>query len=247
MTAAQPLPQSSINLWAGLLMYTGRLFDTQIHRHHAVQMVVSLGKAFEYEDEEGVRTCDIVVVGANVPHRIKSPDGSVFLVLADPHSVLAVALERSTDTLLPQLRAVAGTHVDQQKDSLLRALGLGHDSELALLMDQRIARVLDHVEKKGAKRVSLAELAAVACLSPSRFAYLFKRHVGLPVRRYVLWQRLMHAVQCFAHGASLTEAAHEAEFSDQAHLARTVKAHFGLSVRDLKNSQFVQVRCHKGC
>ena len=51
---------------------------------------------------------------------------------------------------------------------------------------------------------------------------------GLPFRTYVLWRRLMKAVEIRAAGESLTEAAHQAGFSDSAHFSRTFLRMFGV-------------------
>lgn len=42
--------------------------------------------------------------------------------------------------------------------------------------------------------MSIDEAAAMAFLSPSRFARLFKAQVGLPFRHYMLWRKLTRAM-----------------------------------------------------
>ncbi len=67
--------------------------------------------------------------------------------------------------------------------------------------------------------------------------------MGIPIRRYVLWERLLLAIQQLTGGVTLTEAAHWAGFSDSAHFSRTFTRMFGLSPSLLtKNSQFVQAQ-----
>jgi len=51
-----------------------------------------------------------------------------------------------------------------------------------------------------------------------------------------LWLRLMRAVERFAAGASLTDAAHEAGFADSAHLSRTFRRMFGIAAGSLRVS-----------
>ena len=59
---------------------------------------------------------------------------------------------------------------------------------------------------------------------------------GLPFRTYVLWLRVVRAVDAHTKGASLTEAAQEAGFADSAHLSRTFKRMFGLPAASLEMS-----------
>ncbi len=99
--------------------------------------------------------------------------------------------------------------------------------------DPRISSTLEILADAGSPRLTLAGLAKRVGLSPSRFSHLFREHSGLPLRRYLLWLRLQRAVSTMAAGASLTEAAHAAEFSDAAHMSRTFRSMFGISPSEL--------------
>ena len=76
--------------------------------------------------------------------------------------------------------------------------------------------------------VSLADAAAAATLSPSRFRHLFVQQTGTSFRAYLLWLRINVAIEAAMAGASWTEAAHEAGFADSSHLTRTHKRMFGI-------------------
>jgi AraC-like DNA-binding protein len=72
--------------------------------------------------------------------------------------------------------------------------------------------------------------------------HLFKEQVGVPLRRYLLWHRILAAVDRATQGETLTEAAHASGLADSAHLSRAFREIFGLSPsRVLKNSSFIQV------
>ena len=77
--------------------------------------------------------------------------------------------------------------------------------------------------------VSLAEAAAVAHPSPSRFRHLFAEQTGMAFRPYLLWARVESAVGAAMSGQSWTEAAQECGFADSAHLSRTCRRMFGLA------------------
>jgi AraC-like DNA-binding protein len=79
-------------------------------------------------------------------------------------------------------------------------------------------------------------------LSESRLLHLFKEQIGLPIRNYILWIRLKKVVELIANGESLTYAAHEAGFSDSAHLSKIFLKSIGINPSFLiKNSKFIQV------
>ena len=75
---------------------------------------------------------------------------------------------------------------------------------------------------------SAAELARGVGLSSERLRHLFKEQMGLPMRRYVQWLRLLRALTQALGGASMTQAAVDAGFADAAHLTRTSRRMFGL-------------------
>jgi AraC-like DNA-binding protein len=105
----------------------------------------------------------------------------------------------------------------------------------------KVQQVLAYLRQLPLKKVSIKEIAATVYLSESRIIHLFKEETGIPIRRYLLWLRLIEALKAIFKGVSFTVAAHETGFSDAAHLSRTFKQMFGLTLSELfKNSQFVQ-------
>jgi AraC family transcriptional regulator len=84
------------------------------------------------------------------------------------------------------------------------------------------------------KPLSLEDAAAHVGLSTGRARHLFVESTGLPFRTFLLWLRLSKAVELFAAGASLTDAAHGAGFSDSAHLSRTFRRMFGITADSLR-------------
>jgi AraC-like DNA-binding protein len=63
--------------------------------------------------------------------------------------------------------------------------------------------------------------------------HAFTESVGVPLRPYILWLRLQRAACDLIHGATATEAAHSAGFSDAAHLTRTFRRMFGVTPTEL--------------
>ena len=95
--------------------------------------------------------------------------------------------------------------------------------------DARIADALSFLRESPDAYDSIESLAERVHLSPSRFAHLFKEQIGVPVRRYVLWQKMRRALNLAMAGDSLTTAALTAGFADSAHLSRTVRALIGVA------------------
>lgn len=94
-------------------------------------------------------------------------------------------------------------------------------------IDPRVQSAIESLRLKSDENISLADLAAKAGVSESRFAHLFRRDVGLPVRQYRLAMRMEEAFMQISLGLSLTQAAHAAGFSDSAQFCRICRRMFG--------------------
>jgi AraC-like DNA-binding protein len=136
------------------------------------------------------------------------------------------------------VRPFAATfEVDLGKDELLR-LGGAIVEQLVpgtqeRLPDPRIQKIIDYATAHLDEPLSLESASRGIYLSPSRLRHLFVEQTGLAFKTYVLWLRLVRAVQAYSEGGSLTEAAHEAGFSDSAHFSRIFKRTFGLPATTL--------------
>ncbi len=136
-------------------------------------------------------------------------------------------------------RLAAALGETPRNDAALADLGralIGHmaGDARADVPDLRIRKVIAWADKHLEGPLSLADAALTANLSAGRLRHLFVEQTGLPFKTYVLWLRLKRAVQAFANGQSLTQAAHDAGFSDSAHLSRTFRRMFGIAPASLR-------------
>jgi len=74
---------------------------------------------------------------------------------------------------------------------MMTALGTSADGHA--LPRCRLRRVTEYIQQNLDKNLTLAELAAVACMSPYHFARLFKDSIGVPPHRFVVRQRIARA------------------------------------------------------
>jgi len=96
------------------------------------------------------------------------------------------------------------------------------------LLHPAVRQVLERLRRSGVEDdTSLDSLASAVGLSPSRLMHVFTESVGIPLRPYLAWLRVQRSACAILAGASVTEAAHVAGFSDAPHLSRTFKRRLG--------------------
>jgi AraC-like DNA-binding protein len=212
--------------WAGRLffgpwwlVYSGAVGPTEPHRHHALQVVLVPG--VRVVDDDGQRSTP-AVVAPDRRHALAG-DGLGSLVYVDPDAIGAPS-------------ALAGSVPDGllARDLPITMADARHLVRLvtpARAIDRpdrhpAVALVLDRLPDDPA--MPLGELATSAGLSPDRLTHLFTEQVGIPLRGYRRWVRLLLAAEALRNGATLNDAAHQAGFADVAHLHRTFRDQFGL-------------------
>jgi AraC family transcriptional regulator len=98
------------------------------------------------------------------------------------------------------------------------------------LSGERLRRVRDYVEAHLDDRLTLSDLAGVACLSPYHFSRSFKQAVGVGPQRYVMQRRLERAKTLMRRtNEPLAEIAQQVGFSDQSHLTSIFRRETGLT------------------
>ncbi len=99
-------------------------------------------------------------------------------------------------------------------------------------------RVIDYIDSHLDRRLTLAELAAVAGLGVSHFKVLFKQAFSLPVHQYVVQRRVEHATQLLLRSdRPIAEVALAAGFAHQSHMARCMRRVIGVTPRDVLRSR----------
>ena len=142
--------------------------------------------------------------------------------------IQTAAPRSSTIETLRQL-AAAGGSVEQADAICLAWLGLTETAQQRHPLDPRIVDSLALIRTRLDQPIRLSALAAALNMSQSWLSHQFTEQIGMPLRRYVLWQRLWRAVESALEGSTLTEAAYAAGFSDSSHLSRTFRGTFGVA------------------
>jgi AraC-like DNA-binding protein len=223
--------------WAGALqlsstwaIWRGAVGDAAVHRHFAAQAVLG-AEPLTVQDAEGRGvSAHCVLIDPLTPHRLAAAP-SAELIFLEPSRYVAAELEaklrqiRQTRSLAvlrgaPGGRVLGGVAVVAH--ACAPAPGSAPPGGGACARGGSIGGA--YAPQAGGRRRGL---------SPERFRHLFAEEVGLPYRRFLLWRRLRLAAEHLLAGRDATVAAHAAGFADAAHLARTLRATFGVTASQL--------------
>ncbi|AGC43850.1 AraC family transcriptional regulator [Myxococcus stipitatus DSM 14675] len=241
-------------LWGGRLffgpqrlMYAGPLAPTEPHAHPTFQVMVALGEPVRMRDGDSHEAdCPWAVIPPDVEHTVVR--GALDVVL------LHVPAEGLAGRRLRMLGVGARAEDWLRAGEWLRTCGVARlpvrwaEAEawtralLSALQAEVGAPPPTHPAVKKLLRllpesldgdVRLSALAPQVGLSVGRLSHLFRAEAGFALRPYILWLRLQRAAEHLQRGASLTEAAHAAGFTDSAHLNHSFRRTLGLNPSEI--------------
>ncbi len=250
--------RAAMYLWNGRMMFFGITTHASMHRHHAMLVAIGLSSAFSLKHNDGRHECRLAVVNADEPHQFDS-DAPHVLLLIEPETETGKHIKQALlgdckvkaldigaiEAFLPGLNTCMVQEYPCQRakdlsDDVITAIS--GERERTRDVDSRIRKALEILSRSPEKKMPAKSLADLVYLSEGRLTHLFKEQVGIPIRHYLLWLRLMEALNLALEGKAITTAAHDAGFADSAHLSRVFRRMFGMKLSEIsKNSRFVQV------
>lgn len=237
--------RGTVLVWDEQAIFLGLAADASLHESPAIKVCVALEKSFGLQTADGDTfiNYESAIIAPGQPHAIDGRHNKVVMLLLAPETKIAQSLApifsergitRLSQSAVAKIRGIfadfdkrlaANDGVEDVVYQMVEAIGGGK----SLPIDSRVAHSIEWIRSSRDRGISVQEIAAGVELSESRFSHLFTENVRIPVRRYLLWLRLRDAMHLLAQGKSLTETAHEAGFSDSAHLARTFRALLGIA------------------
>lgn len=100
-------------------------------------------------------------------------------------------------------------------------------------LTQSIKLSIDYIQQNLERKLTLEELARIACLSPTYFSYVFKKLNGIPLWKYINIKRVEQAIEILkSENVSKLEIAERCGFSSSSNFYKTFFAITGKTPSD---------------
>lgn len=214
-----------------------------LHAQHGAGIFIGLDADVEVALPTGARVRGrVVVTPPDVVHAAACPAPALGL-LYDPERAPGLAAwtrqrggpfvldGRAGARLAAAVRAHRATlFTGATLDGLARETAAGLAAAApGMRRDRRVDAVAEALRDRDADAGDRDAAVAATRLSPAHLRDLFARQVGLPMRRFRLWHRMLAGLADYAVHADCTRAAHDAGFADLAHFSRTCRRLLGYS------------------
>ncbi|HRH45298.1 MAG TPA: AraC family transcriptional regulator [Pyrinomonadaceae bacterium] len=241
--------RGKVFLWQEQALFLGEASNTSFHASPGIKIIIALDGEFLLKTSEDGEWQNFksAIVAPGQFHKINGRNNKLALIVLVPEakvsqpllpilsrkgiSRIPVGVVQNFLPIFEEFDKMSVESVESEKicRKMFEKIKNG-EKLLSAEIDKRISKSIERLRQESENQVSVSEVAANVALSESRFSHLFTEQVGVSVRRYQLWLRLREAIHLLANsGGSLTDTAHEAGFSDSAHLTRTFRQMLGIA------------------
>lgn len=245
--------QSKLYITKGLSFFIGTIVETSRHNHNALQITLSANSDFTVEFDDTIIQTKSIIINSNCNHKLIGRNGKQILISIESESDYSKAFQTVLEkesykeiSFDPKFLSKIEKEIEEEKnlsktlEKIISHLDIQFNKELNI--DDRVKKVLSFINTVEEKKITIKSLANHVSLSESRLQHLFKSQIGMSIKKFLQWKRLVDGIHIIANGKDFTYAAHEAGFSDSAHMSRTFKEMFGINLFDLfHSSRSVQV------
>ncbi|MGY2873152.1 AraC-like DNA-binding protein [Marmoricola sp. URHA0025 HA25] len=219
MPAPEPW-RGALRIRPGVVAFRGEIGSAEPHAHAAVQLYRCERGEVEVTDGSGASvSAATLVIPARARHRVSVEPGVVGTTMfLDPSSAWA--------TPHGSWEASVRDWADHERAAMVAAAleAVARPAEGTFG-----ARVEEWVRTRLPERAEVSELARALAISEPTLRRRARADLGLTVQSYARWIRLLVALEQVASGASITDAAAAAGFSDGSHATRACREMFGLA------------------
>ncbi len=225
------------------VFYAGLLGRPRKRTSGGYNIYAAMRGALKITEAKSELVGEVAIVPPYMPHSLESEHPSIICLVVEPETV-----EPSTmDILSARISGAEAPGIAQRIRSAYETLRLqqGHrgftTAEFDQLcfgealpdrkLDQRIKRSAAKLNDFSGSKMTAADCAASAGLSPSRFLHLFKEQTGVSFRAFRAWKRARHLLHFANQNINLAHLAQDIGYPDSTHFSHSIRRFYGLKPR----------------
>lgn len=226
----------------GIYSFESNELNTKSHSHPVVEIINATNGTFSLQSNgQTNENLEFAIIDSNTEHKVVSQDCYVRILMIE-----------SYNSQLSEFLAINGikfrngiffeSNFDRKSELFSEVKNLARTIDLKTPTDKRITESIKFIEENELEYKNLlSELTSKVFLSDSRLSHLFKEHIGISIKKYLVWNRLRQAINTYLNeNTNLTEVSIQSGFFDQAHLTNSFKNVLGVSPSKAYNSRALQ-------
>ena len=225
------------------IYYAGLLGRPRRRIGGGMLLYVALEGQLTVTQDNASRSAAVLVVAPYAAHSITSETPSIVCLVIEPETVTPQTLEGLTARLTGSGAAGFAAHI-RTTPGALRETGANwrfttdeFDRTMfgATLptrpLDRRVRRAAAALGDISGAKLTAADCADDAHLSPSRFLHLFKDETGVSFRAFRAWKRARHLLHYVNEDQNLAHLAQRIGYPDSTHFSHSIRRFYGLKPR----------------
>lgn len=217
--------------------------NTEFHAHPVLEVIIAHQGTFTLNTpEQEFKQLTFAIIDSNITHKLKAEDCTVQLLMIESYN------SKFSD-LLDQLKTPLENGVFVESNTIEASilfhqlLEFSEKNDLTRIQDERVQKCIEILNGTDLDyQRMIPEIKSKVHLSESRLSHIFKAHIGISIKKFLVWCKLKKAFHLMiTKRINLVEASYKSGFYDQAHLSNAFKDMFGINPSREYNSRTLQL------
>ncbi|MBD0404632.1 AraC family transcriptional regulator [Flammeovirga sp. EKP202] len=216
--------------------------NTESHSHPVVEIISATNGTFSLQSNGQInKNLVFAIIDSNIEHKVFSKDCSIRMLMIESHNLKLTDFLGNKGIKFKN-GVFSKTNIVNKNELFSEVKNLAITIDLKTPTDKRIVESIKFIEENELEYKDLiSELTSKVFLSNSRLSHLFKEHIGISIKKYLVWNRLRQAINLYlSKNTNLTDVSIQSGFFDQAHFTNSFKTVLGVSPSKAYNSRILQ-------
>ena len=226
----------------GIYHFETEYLDAELHAHPVIEVLMAEQGTFALKTPlVDASQLHFAIIDAQTLHQITATNCEVKLLMLESYNSLfkdflaqlGITFKNGIFIAQPLLDT---DNIYQQITAFIR------EQSLQQTPDERVNACLQIFREKDLEyHQMINSLKSATFLSESRLSHLFKEHIGISLKKYLVWTKLKKTIAyLLQEETNLTQSSLQAGFYDQAHFTNAFKKLLGISPSKVYNSRTLQ-------